>query len=246
MNCKEPENLLYRVFFLISILLAMRVGERYHLKIEQFKFDDYGLKLFRYTSKNNQRGLHNGNANIINIPADSELYSDVKLYFSKRPICEENNFYLQLNLNWTETGFWYKSNHVGKNKLSNFMQDIGQRTQIDISFDALSNHSGHKTAAQCLQDNNISEQAIMQLTEHKSVEGVRAYKKINEEQKSYTMNTLINITDNSKNKLKHPLQEISFNSLNNNSQTPIFSNSTFSNVILILKSNNFSQLCKSM
>ncbi|CAG8621904.1 4383_t:CDS:2, partial [Diversispora eburnea] len=86
-----------------------------------------------------------------------------------------------------------------------------------------------KTAAQCLQDNNISEQAIMQLTGHKSVEGVRAYKKINEEQKSYTMNTLINITDNSKNNSEHPLQEISFNSLNNNSQTPIFNNCTFSN-----------------
>ncbi|RHZ69525.1 hypothetical protein Glove_283g118 [Diversispora epigaea] len=38
----------------------------------------------------------------------------------------------------------------------------------------------------------------MQLTGHKSV-GVRAYKKINEEQKSYIINTLINITDDSKN-----------------------------------------------
>ncbi|RHZ76606.1 hypothetical protein Glove_195g24 [Diversispora epigaea] len=71
----------------------------------------------------------------------------------------------------------------------------------------------------------------MELTGHKSVEGVRAYKKINEEQKSFTINTLINITDNSKNQLKYPLQEISPNSIDNNSsRTPIFNNCTFSNL----------------
>ncbi|RHZ87868.1 hypothetical protein Glove_29g82 [Diversispora epigaea] len=231
MNCEEPENLLYRVFFLISILFAMRGGEHYNIKIDQFKFDNCGLKFSRYTSKNNQRGLHNGSAHIITIPADSGSYSDIKLYLSKRPICEESSFYLQPNSNWLATSIWYKSNHIGKNKLSKFMQDIGRQTQIDISFDVLSNHSGRKTAAQYLQDNNVPEQAIMELTGHKSVEGVRAYKKINEEQKSFTINTLINITDNTKNQLKYPLQEISPNSIDNNSsRTPIFNNCTFSNV----------------
>ncbi|RHZ84652.1 hypothetical protein Glove_78g62 [Diversispora epigaea] len=138
MNCEEPENLLYRVFFLISILFAMHGGEHYNIKIDQFKFDNCGLKFSRYTSKNNQ----------------------------------QSSFYLQPNSNWLATSIWYKSNYIGKNKLS------------------------HKTAAQYLQDNNVPEQAIMELTGHKSVEGVRAYKKINEEQKSFTINTLINITDN--------------------------------------------------
>ncbi|RHZ68681.1 hypothetical protein Glove_294g31 [Diversispora epigaea] len=197
MNCEEPENLLYRVFFLISILFAMRGGEHYNIKIDQFKFDNCGLKFSRYTSKNNQRGPHNGSAHIITIPANSRSYSDIKLYLSKRPICEESSFYLQPNSNWLATSIWYKSNHIGKNKLNN----------------------------------NVPEQAIMELTGHKSVEGVRAYKKINEEQKSFTINTLINITDNSKNQLKYPLQEISPNSVDNNSsRTPIFNNCTFSNV----------------
>ncbi|RHZ80798.1 hypothetical protein Glove_132g13 [Diversispora epigaea] len=108
------------------------------------------LALNSAASKNEPENLF---AHTITIPADSGTYSDIKLYLSKRFICEETI--------------------------------IGRRTQIDISFDALSNHLGRKTAAQ----------SIMQLTE------------------------------------EYPLQEISSNSLNNNSsQTPILNNCTFSNV----------------
>ncbi|CAG8765525.1 8978_t:CDS:2, partial [Cetraspora pellucida] len=66
-------------------------------------------------------------------------------------------------------GDWYKKNHVGKNKLINFMHEIKCITQINISIELLTNYSGQKTAAQCLQDNDISEQAIMQLTGHRSI-----------------------------------------------------------------------------
>ncbi|CAG8765155.1 6383_t:CDS:1, partial [Ambispora leptoticha] len=43
--------------------------------------------------------------------------------------------------------------------------------------------------------NDVPEQAIMQLTEHRSVQGIRAYKQVNEDQQLNTINTLINITD---------------------------------------------------
>ena len=101
----------------------------------------------------------------------------------------------------------------------------------------LSNHSGRKTATQVLQDQEIPEQAIMQLTGHKSVQGVRAYKKVNEKQQLNTLNTLINITvkdnlindDDSKSQI--PLKENSL-SLNSYSldEIPIFHNCTLSNV----------------
>ncbi|CAG8752020.1 2575_t:CDS:2, partial [Ambispora leptoticha] len=42
---------------------------------------------------------------------------------------------------------------------------------------------------------NIPEQTIMQLTGHKSVQGIHAYKQINEDQQLHTINTLINITE---------------------------------------------------
>lgn len=126
------------------------------------------------------------------------------------------------------------------------MKKIGRETQIDIPINLLSNHSGRKTATQILQDQEVPEQAIMQLTGHKSVQGVRAYKQINENQQLNTLNTLINITDkrstyiqenlqsdsinnddNSKSQL--PLQEISL-PLNSLNKLPIFHNCTFSNV----------------
>jgi len=39
MAINNPESLLYRVFFRLSITLAMREGEHYQLKIHQFKSD---------------------------------------------------------------------------------------------------------------------------------------------------------------------------------------------------------------
>ncbi|GBB92599.1 hypothetical protein RclHR1_02030002 [Rhizophagus clarus] len=76
------------------------------------------------------------------------------------------------------------------------MKKIGRETQIDIPIELLSNHSGCKTTTQILQDQEVSEQAIIQLTGHKSVQSVWAYKKVNENQQLNTLNTLINITDN--------------------------------------------------
>ncbi|CAB5373840.1 unnamed protein product [Rhizophagus irregularis] len=245
----NPEGLLYRVFFHLSIILAMRGGEHYQLKINQFKSDENGgLKFFRYISKNNQRGIQGGQAHIISIPADNNgPCSDIQLYLSKRPPSGDENFYLQPNnTSWLETNIWYKTDHVGKNKLGNFMKKIGRETQIDIPIELLSNHSRRKTATQILQDQEVPEQAIMQLTGHKSVQGVRAYKKVNENQQLNTLNTLINITDNKSStfiqensqnnlinndnsNLQLPLQEISL-SLNSLNESPIFHNCTFSNV----------------
>jgi len=99
MATNNPESLLYRVFFRLSIILAMRGGEHYQLKINQFKSDENGgLKFFRYISKNNQRGIQGGQAHIISIPADDNgPCSDIQLYLNKRPPSADENFYLQPN-----------------------------------------------------------------------------------------------------------------------------------------------------
>ncbi|GES97668.1 zinc finger MYM-type protein 2-like [Rhizophagus clarus] len=149
----NPEGLLYRVFFHLSIILAMQEGEHYQLKISQFKSDENGeLKFFCYISKNNQRGIQGRQAHIILIPAeDNGPYSDIQLYLSKHPPSADENFYLQPNNTfWLETNIWYKIDHIGKNKLGNFMKKIGRETQIDIPIELLSNHSGRKTATQIL------------------------------------------------------------------------------------------------
>ena len=41
MSTNSPESLLYRIFFHLSIILTMRGGEHYQLKIDQFKSDKH-------------------------------------------------------------------------------------------------------------------------------------------------------------------------------------------------------------
>ncbi|CAG8656279.1 1217_t:CDS:2 [Funneliformis mosseae] len=86
----------------------------------------------------------------------------IKKYLSKRPSGASKNFYLYIN------------------PLC--------RTFICL----LTNHSGHKTVAQILQDANISEDVIMGVTGHKSIQGVCAYKEVNKKQHLVAMDTLIN------------------------------------------------------
>ncbi|CAG8771834.1 2229_t:CDS:2 [Cetraspora pellucida] len=83
-----------------------------------------------------------------------EVSGSVALNSSQWPEIDNSKFYLQLELNW----------HI---------------TNIDVSVELLFNHSGCKTAAQCLQDNDISKQAIIKHIGYKSVQGIHAYKQVN-------------------------------------------------------------------
>ena len=74
----------------------MREGEHYQLKVDQFKLDGHnGLQFFRYISKNNQREIHRGEAQIISISGDdmvlvqtfSFIYLNVHLQSMKIFIC---------------------------------------------------------------------------------------------------------------------------------------------------------------
>ncbi|CAG8780450.1 8373_t:CDS:2, partial [Racocetra persica] len=69
---------------------------------------------------------------------------------------------------------------------------LGQKVKVKLPDGILTNHSGRKTAAQILQDADIPEDAIINITEHKSSQGLRVYKTINESQKVNTIKTLIN------------------------------------------------------
>ncbi|CAG8817156.1 4683_t:CDS:2, partial [Gigaspora margarita] len=54
------------------------------------------------------------------------------------------------NLIGKETGIWYRKQHIGRNSLSGFMKDLV-----------------HKTAAQLMQEKDIEEQVIMNITGHR-------------------------------------------------------------------------------
>ena len=101
-SISSPDTLIKRVFFHNALLLACRGGEHYQLKIDQFNIrEDGGIDFQRYRAKNNQRGVMGGAAQKVPIPADppnsrGPCY-DYKLYFEKRPIDAEPDFYLQTN-----------------------------------------------------------------------------------------------------------------------------------------------------
>ncbi|CAJ0828469.1 9756_t:CDS:2 [Entrophospora sp. SA101] len=81
--------------------------------------------------------------------------------------------------------------------------------------------TGRKTVAQILQDANVPEDAIMGLTGHKSIQGVRAYKEVNEKQHLAAMDTLIHAIEPSKSVLGDSTSIN--NSLNINNAIPEFS-----------------------
>src|SRR6185437_12384626 len=94
------------------------------------------------------------------------------------------------NLIGKETGIWYRKQHIGRNSLSGFMKDLVHKTGIEVDG-LLTNHFGCKTAAQLMQDKDIEEQVIMNITGHRSVNAVRKYKIPNDQQKMDTLQNLI-------------------------------------------------------
>jgi len=140
--------------------------------LEKFRFLPNGDILFhRYHSKNNQRGIQGGSAQVIHLPPGSEYINDITKYLSKRSNDASKYFYLHANPFWRETGIWYKDKQCGINKTSNFMKDIGNSVKVKLPSGLLTNHSGRKTAAQILQNADVPEDAIMEVTGHKSVQG---------------------------------------------------------------------------
>ena len=241
LNTNTPEGLLYRVFFRNATNFACRGGEHYNLRVDQFQpLPDGGLLFRRYRSKNNQRGIEGGVSQDIHLPPNSEAINDINKYLSKRSNGVSEKFYLQINQLWRETGIWYKKKHCGFNRVGNFMKDIGKSIKVDLPPGILTNHSGHKTVAQILQDANVPEDAIMGVTGHKSIQGVHAYKEVNEKQHLAAMDTLIHAIEPSKSVLgdstsinnslniNNAIPEFSFDDMEK--KFPIFNNCHFNNV----------------
>ncbi|GES72690.1 zinc finger MYM-type protein 2-like [Rhizophagus clarus] len=235
LNPNTPEGLLYRVFFQIATNFACRGGEHYSLCVDQFHSLPNGSLIFRrYHSKNNQYGIEGGSAQDIHLPSISEAITDINKYLSKRPSGAPKNFYLQVNPLWRESGVWYKKHIVE----GNFMKDIGKSVKVDPPPGILTNHSGRKTVAQILQDTDVPEDAIMGVTGHKSVQGIRAYKEVNEKQHLASMNTLIHAIEPSKslilgdstntNTIDTPVEFFSDDTIQK--KVPIFNNCHFNNV----------------
>jgi hypothetical protein len=149
--------------------------------MEQFSVvDRYGKRCLLYkemVSKNNPGGLksvcvvrkqvlHYENA------AHPEHIKLFEQFLAVRPK-SVSRFYLQPSKNPTNS-VWYTSRPLGKNSLSKFLAQICADAGIEGKK---TNHSLRATCATRLYQAGVEEQQIMERTGHRSVAGVRAYKR---------------------------------------------------------------------
>ncbi|PKK70480.1 hypothetical protein RhiirC2_866150 [Rhizophagus irregularis] len=78
---------------------------------------------------------------------------------------------------------WYSTFHLGRDKLSGMLKEICNITGIDCTNRRIVNHSLRKRTAQKLNDEGLDSQAIMNVTLHRSIAGLNAYRTQNEKQK---------------------------------------------------------------
>lgn len=96
-------------------------------------------------------------------------------YFYKRPLSGSNGTVR------------YGNQPVGVNKIKTFMKTIAKKGGLSGNY---TNHSGKKTCATVLYDQNVDEQEIMQRTGHRSTAAVRKYKRATPQVVERTSNAL--------------------------------------------------------
>ena len=138
-------------------------------------------------SKNHQGGLKGRKVT----PKVVEHYSNtenpdrcfVALFKKYRELCPEdpvdNGFYLQPSHSPTDT-CWYTRQPQGKTTLNNLVPRLCKLAGIE---GYKTNHSLRATAATRLYQSGADEQQIMERTGHRSLEGVRSYKRTSEQQR---------------------------------------------------------------
>ncbi|XP_013380784.1 zinc finger MYM-type protein 2 [Lingula anatina] len=93
----------------------------------------------------------------------------------------DDSFYLQPLQKWREN-VWFSRQPIGVNTLSNFTRETCEKAGLKGFY---TNHSLRATTATRLFRRGVDEQLIMTKTGHRSVEGVRSYKRPSEQQEQH-------------------------------------------------------------
>ena len=186
-NC--PRVLLQTIFYMVGVFFALRSGQEHRAlrfspsQIEIIQRDNMTPYLL-YTedlSKNRPGGLKGRRVerkvvkHFANLDNPQRCF--VRLLQKYKSLCPDspknNAFYLQ-PLKTPSEKVWFSREPIGKNKLATIVKDMcavagitGYRT----------NHSLRATTATRLYSAGTDEQLIMERTGHRSVDGVRSYKR---------------------------------------------------------------------
>ena len=188
---QNPQALLDTMLFLCGIHFVLCSGEEHRsLQLSQIELvvPEEGCAHLIYMekySKNNQGGLQHRKVK----PKCVTCYANEKnperclvrlhqVYLSHHP-ADVQSFYLT-PLRKVKGVVWYSKVPVGHNTLS---QTVGRLCKQAGITGYKTNHSLRVTSTTRLFQSGVDEQFIMSHTGHRSIDGVRSYKRISEEQK---------------------------------------------------------------
>ena len=224
----DPTILLYTVFYLIGVHFALRSGSEHRrlrfknpqiIYVDADKDKNLPCRLI-YTedvSKTNQGGLKSKK-----VPQKVVTYWPredkperclVRLFNKYNMLCPtdrpEDAFYLK-PLTIPHEDQWYSKVPLGHNILSQIVQKICKKADI---IGHHTNHSLRATTATRLYQHGVDEQLIMEHTGHRSVAGVRSYKRTSDEQKQAVSNVLHGNITNTQSSMSslHTTKGLTFN-----------------------------------
>ena len=191
-----PQGLLNAVFFLNGKNFALRGGAEHQcLKLSQISRDVSPEGKLRYTYTENCSKNRAGGFNQLSVPNKVvHQYEDVDAgerchvcvldkYFQKLPpnAYDLNVFYLRpVAKKPVDSRPWFISVAVGKNPLSNMLKTMCEEAGI---LGNKTNHSLRAYAATELFNAGVPEKVIQDCTGHRSLDGLRRYETISEQQK---------------------------------------------------------------
>jgi len=197
LSTHTPEGLLNAVFFSNGKNFILRSGEEHrHLKIPQLQRNISPDEKVRYTYTENSSKNRSGGFNQLDVPHKVvHQYEDPRagprchvflldLYLSKIPnqAKDQDIFYLRPlpSVPLKESLPWFTCAPVGKNTLSQITKKMCGEAKIDGNK---TNHSLKAYATSKLFQAGIPVKVIQDRTGHKSLDGLRKYESISEQQK---------------------------------------------------------------
>ena len=191
LGSENPTQLLNTLFFMNGLHFAIRGGEEHRaLEIHQFEVMSKPGQLRKIVYKEGTTKTYSGGlSHQIIKPKIKEHHENLQnperchvrlfeKYLQMRPVNAVAAFYLKPLNKVSSSGPWYSATTViGVTKLKSIMKTICTNAGIT---GRKSNHSLKATCATRLFQEGIDEQVIMEKTGHRSVRGVRAYKRIND------------------------------------------------------------------
>ena len=204
----SPQALLDTMIFMCRMYFALRSGKEHRdLQFNQIELIEPtdATPYLVYTeniSKNNEGGIAQRKLDskvvrhhATNIKNPSRCFvQHYKTYISHLPPERKRDAIYLTPLKKLNGNVWYTKTPVGHNKLGRTVSRLCKTSGIP-GFKT--NHSLHVTAATRLFHSGVDEQLIMSRTGHRSLEGVRAYKRVSDNQKEQVSTVLNDITNGS-------------------------------------------------